>query len=153
MFEVLIQAQELHLTMAESKAAAGWTEESKLVFILDLFESGAATIDWSIVTIPAGKTKGATRMMMKRLADAHRPQLDEMKAVREANGGGTGEAAGSKAAEPKKKATKGKAAAKNVKKEPSNDEDDAIEGDKATANIGKSRTRAPRTKAAATDEV
>lgn len=98
-------------------------------------------------------------MMMKRLADQNRAQLDEMKAIRKGNEGGAGEGADGTETTKKvpKKSTKGKPAAKSTKSDANDDEDnvniDTVQGDDdGAANKGKTKSRAPRTKAASTED-
>ncbi|OJD37112.1 uncharacterized protein BKCO1_8000230 [Diplodia corticola] len=99
--------------MADGKAAFRWTDETKMVFLVHLFDSGAATIDWSKATLPPGKRVAAVKMMMRRLADSYRPQLDKLKS------GEIGEADSAELAKacPEEAASKGEASAEDAEAE------------------------------------
>ncbi|KAL1637371.1 hypothetical protein SLS58_009317 [Diplodia intermedia] len=136
--------------MADGKAASGWTDETKLVFLVHLFDSGAATIDWSKATLPPGKKMAAVKMMMKRLADSYRPQLDKLSAGGEADD----EANNAKPARTlsKKAAPKGKTSVKDAEAAAKPDGDqhnDEVGQDsgKTATDTAKTRSRAPRVKA------
>ncbi|KAF2147267.1 uncharacterized protein K452DRAFT_314466 [Aplosporella prunicola CBS 121167] len=60
-----------------------WSDKEKLAFYVSLIESGAATIDWSRVTLPKGKTRNAVTKMMKRTKEQLKPELDALKASQE----------------------------------------------------------------------
>ncbi|KKY28321.1 hypothetical protein UCDDS831_g00291 [Diplodia seriata] len=133
--------------MADGKAATGWTDEMKLVFLVHLFDSGAATIDWSKATLPPGKKMAAVKMMMKRLADSYRPQLDKLSAGGEAGD----EANNAKPARAlsKKAVPKGKTIVKDAEAAAKSDGDDEVGQDsgKMATDTAKTRSRAPRVKA------
>ncbi|KAB2572458.1 hypothetical protein BFW01_g5295 [Lasiodiplodia theobromae] len=129
--------------MADGKAASGWTNEMKMVFLIHLFDSGAATIDWSKATLPPGKKISAVKMMMRRLADSYRPQLDKLAAGDEA--GEEPNNAKYPKASTKKKAAKGK---KGEEVAAESDGEDELGHDD---NTTKARSRAPRTKATNTN--
>ncbi|KAF2088421.1 hypothetical protein K490DRAFT_64471 [Saccharata proteae CBS 121410] len=124
----------------DKTAGSSWTEQDKIVFLLDLMETGAMTIDWKKANLPAGRTRNACSLMLRRLRTAHQAELDELKAARATASSSAGGDPKPTAAQAKKK---GKAAAgkgaKNdavtkVKKAPakrvrSSSEDEADEDD------------------------